>query len=115
MGVILITIKNFILKKDHTNRICKYYFIKIKRGYKMCSYCPSFSYFETSRSKVKILGKVFNLFFLILINILLFISHPIFFSVILIISSIVIGIMCIKINLSLKKIGCEINKNIFIN
>jgi len=31
---------------------------------------------------------------------LLFISHPIFFSVILIISSIVIGIMCIKINLS---------------
>ena len=42
--VILITIKNFILKKDHTNRICKYYFIKIKRGYKMCSYCPSLSY-----------------------------------------------------------------------
>ena len=31
---------------------------------------------------------------------MLFISHPIFFSVILIISSIVIGIMCIKINLS---------------
>ena len=80
----------------------------------MCSYCPSFSYFETSRSKVKILEKVFNLypnfigiirrifilFFFILINIILFISHPIFFSVILIFSSIIIGIICIKINLS---------------
>merc|ERR1712197_287715 len=40
------------------------------------------------------------LFFFVLINIIIFISHPIFFRVILIISSIIIGIICIKINLS---------------
>ena len=40
------------------------------------------------------------MFFFVLINIILFISHPIFFSIILIFSSIIIGTMCIKINLS---------------
>ena len=68
--------------------------------------------FEISRSKVKILEKVFNLyplriirrifitFFFLLINLILFISHPIFFSLILIIRSIIIGLICIKFNLS---------------
>ena len=67
---------------------------------------------EISRSKVKILEKVFNLysyriirtifisFFFLIINILMFISHPIFFRIILIISSIIVGLICIKINLS---------------
>jgi len=78
----------------------------------MCKYCPSLSYLEISRSKVKILEKVFNLyslriirrifisFFFLLINLMIFISHPIFFRVILIIRSIMIGIICMKINLS---------------
>ena len=35
-----------------------------------------------------------------LINLILFISHPIFFRIILIISSIMVGVICIKINLS---------------
>ena len=68
--------------------------------------------FEISRSKVKILEKVFNLysyriirrifisFFFLLINLIIFISHPIFFSIMLIIRSIIIGLICIKINLS---------------
>jgi len=42
---------------------------------------------------------IYFIFFLI-INLMMFISHPIFFSIILIIRSIVIGIICMKINLS---------------
>jgi len=34
----------------------------------MCTYCPSLSYLEISRSKVKILEKVFNLYSLRIIR-----------------------------------------------
>ena len=40
------------------------------------------------------------MFFFVLINLILFISHPIFFRIILIISSVMVGVICIKINLS---------------
>ena len=47
-----------------------------------------------------IIRRIFILFFFLLINIILFISHPIFFRIMLILSSIIIGVICIKINLS---------------
>jgi len=47
-----------------------------------------------------IIRRLFISFFFLIINLMMFISHPIFFSIILIIRSIVIGIICMKINLS---------------
>jgi len=44
--------------------------------------------------------KNFCFVFFVLINLILFISHPIFFRIILIISSVMVGVICIKINLS---------------
>jgi len=48
----------------------------------------------------RIIRRLFISFFFLIINLMMFISHPIFFSIILIIRSIVIGIICMKINLS---------------
>ena len=65
---------------------------------------------EISRSKVKILEKVFILFFriirflfffiIIFLQIIMFVSHPIFFRLILIFISVIIRILSFKINIS---------------